>query len=99
VHHKPVILTSFDGGHKLPYWNSARRLKDYAHLAKFIGEGGAAPVTSYAELTELIEKFLKQPDHLADRRKNALYRECYKDDGGATARVVSSFNQMLSASR
>ncbi|MEL6394159.1 MAG: hypothetical protein AAFR97_15555, partial [Bacteroidota bacterium] len=90
MHHKPVIITSFDGDKRLPYWNSARRFIAYTHLDKFIKEGGGSPVFSYQDLVHTINRYLEDPHHDADRRRQALARECYKEDGQATKRICDS---------
>lgn len=95
MHNKPVVLTSFDGESSIPYWNSARRLKDYSHLAKFIAEGGAVTVDSYQSMSKVIKSYLKHPDHDLNSRRNALLRECFQDDGHSTARVVDALGKIL----
>jgi len=95
MHDKPVILTSFDGDSKLPYWNSARRLKDYTHLAKLIAEGGAITVDSYKNLEAAIKSYLKTPDLDIILRQNALMRECFKADGLSTQRVTEALTTIL----
>lgn len=94
MHNKPVVLTSFDGDARIPYWNSARRLKDYSHLAKFIEEGGAVSVDSYESMSMVIESYIHQPDHDLSSRRNALLRECFQDDGLSTARVVDALGKI-----
>ena len=90
LHDKPVVLTSFDGDSKLPYWNSAKRLIDYAHLKKIIAEGGAEPAYSYEDLSNMINSYISEPGYKLDERRNALYRECYLDDGKATERIIEN---------
>lgn len=98
MHNKPVILTSFDGGARLSYWNSARRLKDYTHLDKLLKAGGAITVSSYSEMTDAIEAYLALPQQDLAQRRNALLEECFIDDGKATQRVVEAIDQILSHS-
>lgn len=95
MHNKPVILTSFDAKARMPYWNSARRLKDYTHLAKFIREGGAVSVGSFEEMELQIMSYLEKPDHNLSSRRNALLRECYQDDGESTNRVVEVLDTLV----
>ncbi|MFY0591795.1 hypothetical protein [Roseivirga sp.] len=95
MHNKPVILTSFDGDKKLAYWNSAKRLKDYTHLAKLIKEGGVRSVGDYSELKHAVNIYLKTPEHDLEKRRSALLRECFKDDGLSTQRVVEALRQMI----
>lgn len=95
MHDKPVILTSFDGEARLPYWNSARRLKDYTHLAKLIAEGGVLTVDSYQSMENSIISYLETPDQDLTQRKNALLRECFKNDGFSTQRVASALSTII----
>lgn len=92
---KPVLLTSFDGDRQLYYWRSVRRLADYTHQKKFIELGGAEVVRSYADLKQSIMKYLKNPDLNAAQRRNALLRECYRNDGRSTERAVQAVNTVL----
>jgi hypothetical protein len=95
MHNKPVILTSFDGDANIPYWNSARRLKDYTHLAKLVKEGGAISVNSFEAMTSAIEAYLNQPDLNLSKRRNALLKECFQDDGLSTGRVANTLFNAL----
>lgn len=95
MHHKPVILTSFDGEAKLRYWKSARRLVDYTHLRKFVDLGGAEVVHSTEALNRTIKVYLDNPLHRQPLRRQALEQECYRDDGLATERVLKAVNQIL----
>lgn len=88
MHLKPVIFTSFDGGEKRMYWNSARRLVDYNHLNKFVKEGGAWVTRNYEELCGALETYLNDPDCEIEKRRSVLLRECFEDDGKSTERVV-----------
>lgn len=92
---KPVVLTSFDGDKKLYYWKSARRLVDYPHQKKFVALGGAKVAYSYEDLQSLLQQYLENPGlHQAERRK-ALLRECFRNDGEATSRVVQAMRKLL----
>lgn len=95
MHQKPVIITSFDGAVKLPYWNSARRLKDYAHLHRFISQGGAVTVGSYDAMTREIKAYLDNPEKDFEQRENALLNACYKADGLSTQRVTEAIDRTL----
>lgn len=95
---KPVILTSFDGSYKLPYWKSARRLADYTHQKKFIDLGGAKVVNSLGELEKAIQGYLAEPGKDLVQRERALAQECYRNDGNATGRVVDAMVEILKKS-
>lgn len=90
LQNKPVILTSFDGHSRLPYWNSARRLVDYTHLKKLVNMRGVRSVSSYIEMKQTIQDFLANPDKDLDDRRKTVQAQCYKDDGHATDRVIDS---------
>lgn len=92
---KPVILTSFDGSAKLPYWKSARRLVDYTHLKKFVQFGGARVVSSSEAFRQAIKDYLKNPDRDLDRRQEALIQECFSKDGQSTKRVLQALDDIL----
>ena len=91
----PVILTSFDGKVKLPYWKSARRLIDYPHLKAFITAGGAVAVSNYDQLEEQIHRYLEAPNEDLQLRRHVREEYCYLFDGKATDRVVETVNKML----
>jgi len=88
-------MTSFDGGKKLYYWKSARRLVDYIHLKKFTEMGGANVVRSYQELAAELKKYIETPDHDLERRRYALRRECHQNDGESTMRVIEALELIL----
>lgn len=88
-HDKPVLLTSFDGGKRLEYWRSARRLIDYPHLAKLVSSGGALPVYTYSELEAQIRKYAADPHASRAERRAALARQCADTVGHATERTVA----------
>ena len=92
---KPVILTSFDADKSINYWRSARRLVHYPHQKKFIALGGAFPVHSYDALKEIILKYIDNPKFEIEKRAFALARECYKNDGKSTDRVIQAMNLIL----
>ncbi len=92
---KPVLLTSFDADAQLSYWKSARRLVDYTHLRKFVDLGGATIVHSYAEMDRAIRHYLAHPEADREKRQRARFRECYRDDGHATERVVAAVDDLL----
>ena len=95
---KPVVLTSFDGESRLNYWKSARRLIDYPHLKKFVALGGARVTLSFGELKQVLLDYIQQPDLDRAQRKRALEKECFKNDGRATERVVEAVLNLLTKS-
>lgn len=92
---RPVILTSFDAEEELPYWNSARRLIDYTHLAKFVAHGGVRVTRSYEDLDQAISAYLADPDLDAAAREATVAHYCLAADGGATERAVAFYEGLL----
>ncbi|MEL7424169.1 MAG: hypothetical protein AAFN81_14315 [Bacteroidota bacterium] len=92
---KPVILTSFDAGHQLPYWKSARRLIDYTHLKKLIGLGGISVVKDQTQLHQVISRYLEDSSWKQEERRSASFQQCYQQDGQATRRVKQAILQIL----
>lgn len=93
---RPVILTSFDAEENLPYWQSARRLKDYVHLRKFINHGGVRVTNNYAELEAAITTYLEKPETDAEAREATVHHYCLAADGRATERSVKFYEELLS---
>ncbi len=91
---KPVILTSFDGDRKLPYWKSARRLIDYTHLAKLVKLGGVRVSTSYEDFNNQINSFLQDPELDWRKRKDTIEQQCFSQDGRSTNRVIKVMNSI-----
>lgn len=91
---RPIILTAFDT-EDFPKWQSARRLMEYIHLAKFASYGAARMVNSLEEMKESIFKYLEDPEYLNLERKKVVEEECYKNDGRATERFVENVSHLL----
>ena len=92
---KPVMLTSFDGDRKLPYWKSAKRLVDYPHLKKLVASGGVEVASSFVDMERLIRHYLNHPNDGIDKRKEVFLNYCYQNDGKATKRAVQSMLKVL----
>lgn len=91
----PVIITSFDGKSRLPYWQSARRLIDFPHLSKFISFNGVSIVESYNGLINEIMLYQKDKQRKVVDRAYTRDMETYKNDGRATDRVVDSIIEII----
>ncbi len=89
LHHKPIIITAFDGHQKFSYWKSARRLIDYPHLKKLIDAGGITVTKSFETFEHALRQALADDHYRLDERNRTLLLEIYKPDGGATERVVN----------
>ncbi len=89
MHNKPVILTSFDAEHKLPYWKSARRLLSYTHLNKIVELGGVEVVKSFQLLENMIVELVQNPLLSYDRRKFTLSKQSM-DNGSLSTDAVTA---------
>lgn len=95
LHNKPVILTLFDAENKLPWWQSASRIKDYKHCRKLVDEGGATIVNDYDEFLTAINGYLSDKNYQQEKRQHARFREVGVNDGNATGRVVDAIQQIM----
>lgn len=95
----PVVLTSFDGAARLPYWQSARRLIDYVHLQKLVDLGGVRITNDFTSLADIISRFLAVPDYLFPERRASRDRQIGFSDGSATQRVVAALLQKMPDAR
>ena len=92
---RPTVVTAYDGHLDLPYDKSARRLKDYTHLAKLFADGGGVVVGNHEELVGAIGRFLDDPEYLRPDRDYALRRQIGERGGEATDRVAEALLGML----
>ena len=92
---RPVVLTSFDGDATIDYWLSARRLRDYTHLAKIIALGGIRVTTDYAALEASIEDYLTDPGRDGEARRETIAAYCTVADGTATQRAADYYLNRL----
>lgn len=95
LHDKPVILTLFDAGNQLPWWQSASKIKEYKHCKKLVDNGGAVIVNDFNEFSKAINRFLSDRNYMLQQRKFARFREVGINDGQSTERVVSAIEQIL----
>lgn len=91
---RPVVLTSFDADAELDYWYSARRLKDYLHLAKLIRHGGVSVTNSFNELKATLDRYLAHPEHLAEKRRATVASYAVAADGRSTERAVDYYRAL-----
>jgi hypothetical protein len=97
IHDKPVIMTPFDAGNKLPWWQSATRVTSYYHLAKLIGLGGVRVVKSFDEMEAAIKAYLANPSLDAEGRARVRSQECGACDGHASERIALALSQIVAA--
>lgn len=93
---RPVVLTPFDT-EEWSYWRSAGRLIDYLHLEKFVATGACSVASSLDEMFMYVENYLADATLLQTRRKEAVEKECYRNDGLATERFVENVKRILNA--
>lgn len=98
MHFKPVILTSFDGRAKLPYWKSARRLVDFPHLKKIIKYKGISVAKSESEMAEYIEKYLRFPELMQAERMYSLQQQLIEWEGTATELAMGAIEKFVDES-
>jgi uncharacterized protein YneF (UPF0154 family) len=94
IHNKPVILTMFDAGNKLPWHLSALRLTEYYHLKKITDTKAAAVVNSFDELTSEIKAYLTDPSRNEEARKKVTFLECGVMDGKAVSRIAEALHKI-----
>jgi hypothetical protein len=90
LHDKPVVLTMFDAGRQLPWWQSSYRGVSYYHLAKLISLGGVRVARSLADMTAAISAYLMDPDLDAQGRAEVRRQEIGAADGMASKRVAEA---------
>ncbi len=90
---RPVLLTSFDADRQLDYWFSARRLKDYLHLADIISYGGVRVTGNFTELDAGIRAYLADPSLDRAARRETIRAYCVAADGQSTKRAVTYYLQ------
>jgi hypothetical protein len=95
IHNKPVILTYFDAGYKLPWYESVIRGSHYIHMRKFIQMSGAKVACSFDQLQEHIQDALSNPSLGEGKRAYTLAQECGICDGKASIRAAEAFIRIL----
>jgi hypothetical protein len=96
THDKPVIVTMFDADRKdLPWWKSARRIRDYPHYKKLLSLGGVIPVGSFEELDNEITAALADQTKNSRARQETLMQECHAVDGKSCQRIAQAFASIL----
>jgi hypothetical protein len=99
LHDKPVVLTMFDAGHQLPWWQSIYRGVSYYHLAKLINLGGARVARSFTDMAAAISAYLNDPTLDAQGRADVRRQEIGAVDGLASLRVAEALAHFLSRSQ
>lgn len=97
LHHgKPVVLTMFDGEYSLPWWGSARRLREFPHYEKLLRTKALRVANDFEGLKELVLLYLKNPDMDSSFRDEALRLECGDRSRNASKRVAESIARFVS---
>jgi hypothetical protein len=95
IHNKPVVLTYFDAGFEVPWYESVARGSHYIHMRKFIEVSGVKVAHSFDQLQEYIQDALSNPSLEEDKRTYALSQECGICDGKASARAAEALIRIL----
>ena len=91
----PVIITAYDGHHKLKYSRSVRRYLNFIHIKGLLKNGGIRVATNQNELFSFINMYLNNPDLDKDKRQKTLEYELFKVDGKATERIADLISHIL----
>lgn len=92
---RPSIITSFDGGFKEKWWNSATRLITFPHLATAVSYDAIKIVRSYDELTTAIKNYIEHPNLDREQRQELTTAEIGYFDGKATQRFVNTYTRLI----
>jgi hypothetical protein len=95
IHNKPVILTYFDAGFEVPWYESVARGSHYIHMRKFIEVSGVKVAHNFDQLQEYIQDALSNPSLEEDKRTYALGQECGICDGKASVRAAEALIRIL----
>ncbi len=96
AHGKPVIVTLFDGQELLPWWKSARRIRDFPHYQKLLAFDGLTVADSFASLDSSIKQYLVEPSLRLEQRRKSLIEECGEIDGMASQNVALALRKIVS---
>jgi hypothetical protein len=99
IHDKPVIVTLFDADRELPWWKSARRIRDFPHYRKLLATGGVQPVDSFAVLEHQVQAYLNQPRRHNEERARTVRQQCGTVDGQSSTRAANALLQILERER
>ncbi|MCX6360319.1 MAG: hypothetical protein NT029_10945 [Armatimonadetes bacterium] len=95
IHDKPVVMTAFDADQQRPWWQSARRVVEYKHLAKLLALGGVRAAHSYDDLAAAVAGYLADPARDAAGRARVRERECGPCDGRAAERQAQALADVV----
>ena len=90
VFDKPTISVLFDGYQKKGYYQSAKKLFDFEHLADIKKINALAFVFNEKELYDAINDALLHPERRKEERKNLVLRQCAFTDGKSAERVAKA---------
>jgi hypothetical protein len=99
IHDKPVIVTLFDADRELPWWKSARRVRDFPHYRKLLAMGGVQPVDSFAALEHQVHAYLNDPRRHGEERARTVRQQCGIVDGQSSLRAANALLQILERER
>ena len=85
---RPILSTLFDGHRLLPFHQSIRRFEEFEHFQDVIKTGALARAHDFAELKQLLNIFLTNPNYLRKERGLMKKELCGPLDGKASERIV-----------
>lgn len=86
---KPQIMLGFDGYEKRPFLRSVRRYQKEDNMLGFIKTGAVRVVENPEELTDWINKYLKNPQIDSENRAKARKEILMSPDGKAGERIAN----------
>lgn len=84
---KPSIIIGYDGGHTLPYWESIASTYERDHYRNLLALGATPLVKSHEELVDVINRFVRDPEHLREARSDLARKFLFKNDGRSGERM------------
>lgn len=89
VFDKPAIGVAFDGWDEKPdIFRSVARFMEYDHTKHILDTGGLHVVRNRQELIYAVNKYLNDPLHNFDNRRQIIQTQCWKLDGRAGERIA-----------
>ncbi|MFV1981733.1 MAG: CDP-glycerol glycerophosphotransferase family protein [Rhodothermia bacterium] len=95
IHDRPVVLTAFDLGEELPWWQSASRGIKFTHNAKLVALKGLRVAGSFDELMTHLKAYIENPRLDEEGREASRRMECGPCDGQSVTRTADAFHRWL----
>ena len=95
IHDRPVVVTAFDLGAELPWWQSASRGIKFTHNSKLVALKGLRVAGSFDELLTHLKAYIENPQLDKEGRKASRRMECGPCDGRSVERIADAFQRWL----